>query len=123
MSNARGAVVGSLLASLRRVEGERIEPGRLLLEERLPEVDEELWTEDSGEDHAGWFCVRTDPFPCPAAGCLFVAGVMTPAPPLPLWGPNDDPHPPWHPPPGEEGRRQPPSGAHTQPHRPRAPDH
>ena len=30
--------------------------------------DEELWTEDGG-DHEGWFCVRTDPFPCPASGC------------------------------------------------------
>ena len=39
--------------------------------------DEELWIDDDDDDHAGWFCVRTDPFPCPAAGCTFVADFMT----------------------------------------------
>ena len=24
-------------------------------------------------DYAGWFCLRTRPFPCPAEGCSFVA--------------------------------------------------
>ena len=50
------------------------ETGRLELE--LEDVDfleeEELWTDDRA-DHTGWFCVATDPFPCPAAGCSFVA--------------------------------------------------
>ena len=27
---------------------------------------EELWVDDGSADHSGWFCVRTDPFPCPA---------------------------------------------------------
>ena len=36
------------------------------------EAEEDLWTDDSQDDHAGWFCVATDPFPCPADGCPFV---------------------------------------------------
>ena len=32
------------------------------------ESDEELWEGDDDGDHGGWFCVRTDPFPCPARG-------------------------------------------------------
>ena len=35
------------------------------LEEELG-LEEELWTDDSGEDYSGWHCVRTDPWPCPA---------------------------------------------------------
>ena len=27
------------------------------------ELEEELWEEDDAPDHAGWSCVRTDPFP------------------------------------------------------------
>jgi hypothetical protein len=30
-------------------------------------------------DYAGWFCVRTDSFPCPAPGCDFIAFFMTAA--------------------------------------------
>ena len=44
----------------RRVE---IEPGRLLLADEERVEEEELWTEEGGNDRAGWFCVRTDPFP------------------------------------------------------------
>ena len=39
--------------------------------------EEELWTGDARDDHAGWFCVATAPFPCPAPGCAFVANYMT----------------------------------------------
>ena len=51
------------------------ERGHLLLEDVDvgAEEEERLWREDGGEDHAGWFCVQTNPFPCPAAGCTFVA--------------------------------------------------
>ena len=42
------------------------------LEEEIGE-EEELWTDDSGEDYSGWYCVRTDPWGCPATGCEFVA--------------------------------------------------
>ena len=51
-----------------------------MYEEELLE-DEELWVDDTGEDHAGWFCVSTDPFPCPADGCSFVADHMDGAAP------------------------------------------
>ena len=37
-----------------------------VVDEELLE-DEELWREDDGGDHSGWWCVRTDPFPCPAS--------------------------------------------------------
>jgi hypothetical protein len=60
-------------------------------EEELLE-EEELWTDDGGEDHAGWFCVRTDPFPCPAAGCDFVADFMTAAHLILVWQERDDPN-------------------------------
>ena len=44
-----------------------MERGQILFEEAHL-VDEELWQDDEGEDYDGWFCVRTNPFPCPAAG-------------------------------------------------------
>jgi len=54
--------------------------------------DEELWTDDGGDDHSGWFCVATDPFPCPAAGCDFVAFYMTAAHLILVWQERDDPN-------------------------------
>lgn len=63
----------------------------------LPDVDEEvgqeeeLWTDDSGEDYSGWFCVRTDPWPCPAEGCRFVANFLTAAHLVIVWPEMDDP--------------------------------
>jgi hypothetical protein len=56
------------------------------------EAEEELWTDDTREDHAGWFCVRTDPFPCPAPGCSFVANFMTAAHLVLVWEHRDDPN-------------------------------
>jgi hypothetical protein len=53
---------------------------------------EEVWTDDDGHDHSGWFCVRTDPFPCPADGCRFVAGFMTAAHLILVWERRDDPN-------------------------------
>ena len=44
-------------------------------------IDEELWTDDSGEDYSGWYCVRTDPWNCPATGCSFVAQLPHRGPP------------------------------------------
>jgi hypothetical protein len=77
--------------------GERFERGRveLLGEELAGEADDELWTEDGG-DHAGWYCVRTDPFPCPASGCSFVAEFMTAAHLILVWEVRDDPNLLWH---------------------------
>jgi hypothetical protein len=69
-----------------------LEAGRAaVVEEQLLE-DEELWREDADGDHAGWFCVATDPFPCPAAGCTFVARHMTAAHLVLVWEQRDDPN-------------------------------
>ena len=53
--------------------------------------DEELWIDDSGQDYSGWYCVRTDPWPCPAAGCTFVAQFLTAAHLVIVWPEMDDP--------------------------------
>ena len=53
---------------------------------------EELWTGDVGEEHAGWFCVATDPFPCPAPNCTFVAHFMTAVHLILVWEEPDDPN-------------------------------
>lgn len=56
------------------------------------EQEEELWAEDGGDDHSGWFCVATNPFPCPAEGCDFVARFMTAAHLILVWQERDDPN-------------------------------
>ena len=73
------------------------QPGRIdLLDLEQVEIeDEELWQDDGG-DYSGWFCVRTDPFPCPAAGCTFVAVYMTAAHLILVWEERDDPNLLWH---------------------------
>jgi len=73
---------------------EPLEPGRgtLLTEEDELLEEEELWTDDGAADHTGWFCVATDPFPCPAAGCDFVATFMTAAHLVLVWEERDDPN-------------------------------
>ena len=77
------------------VDPERYARGRLLLEEDLELAEppeEELWTDDGAADHAGWFCVSTSPFPCPAPGCTFVAEFMTAAHLILVWERRDDPN-------------------------------
>jgi hypothetical protein len=71
-------------------------PGSVAFEEQELAEEEELWSDDSGEDHAGWFCVRTAPFPCPAAGCTFVAEFMTAVHLILVWEQGDDPNLLWH---------------------------
>lgn len=66
--------------------------GTLTFEEQDLVQDEELWTDEGGDDYDGWFCVRTDPFPCPAAGCSFVANFMTAAHLILVWQESDDPN-------------------------------
>jgi len=61
------------------------ELGTLTLDDIELLEDEELWRDDDAGDHAGWWCVRTDPFPCPANGCTFVAEFMTAAHPVLVW--------------------------------------
>lgn len=73
------------------VEG-RFEPGRAGILDDEVVGDEELWTEGDASDHSGWYCVRTDPFPCPAAGCTFVADFMTAAHLILVWEQRDDPN-------------------------------
>ncbi len=67
-------------------------PGAIVEEDVGLAEEEELWADDAGDDHAGWFCVRTDPFPCPAAGCSFVAVFMTAAHLILVWEERDDPN-------------------------------
>ena len=71
-----------------------IEPGRAVLDEPLvgDAFDEELWQDDESGDHAGWYCVATDPFPCPGPGCTFVAQFMTAAHLILVWEERDDPN-------------------------------
>jgi hypothetical protein len=66
--------------------------GDVLLDEPALDEEEELWTDDAGTDHDGWFCVATAPFPCPAAGCTFVANHMTAAHLILVWEQQDDPN-------------------------------
>ena len=54
-------------------------------------VAEELWAH-TRESHIGWHCVRTNPFPCPADGCPFVAEFMTAAHLILVWEDRDDPN-------------------------------
>lgn len=70
-----------------------MERGQILFEETQQVADDEdLWQDSSGDDYTGWFCVRTDPFPCPAAGCTFVAEFMTAAHLILVWQERDDPN-------------------------------
>jgi hypothetical protein len=57
----------------------------------IDDIEEELWTDDSGEDYAGWYCVRTDPWNCPAEGCTFVARFLTASHLIIVWPEIDDP--------------------------------
>jgi hypothetical protein len=70
--------------------------GAVVVPESSSLTDEELWADDGGDDHSGWFCVRTDPFPCPAPGCAFVAVFMTAAHLVLVWEERDDPNLLWH---------------------------
>ncbi len=70
--------------------------GLAVLPDELLETDEELWVENGDDDHSGWHCVRTDPFPCPATGCTFVADFMTAAHLVLVWEERDDPNLLWH---------------------------
>jgi hypothetical protein len=77
------------------VESE-LRPGAAVLSDSELASDEELWTGDDDGDHGGWHCVRTDPFPCPAEGCSFVAEFMTAAHLVLVWEERDDPNLLWH---------------------------
>ncbi len=71
---------------------ERLEPGSIVLESEGVGEDEQRWRGDGEADHAGWSCVRTDPFPCPAEACTFIAEFMTAAHLILVWEQRDDPN-------------------------------
>ena len=58
----------------------------------LLDVEAEELLAEAEADHTGWFCVSTDPFPCPADGCVFVADFMTAAHLILVWETADDPN-------------------------------
>ena len=70
----------------------RPERGVLVTDEPDLAEEERLWTDEGDDDHAGWFCVRTEPFPCPAPACDFVAEFMTAAHLILVWEVRDDPN-------------------------------
>ena len=75
------------------MEREEVHLGRgRVVETSEPEVDDDVWSGEDSADHAGWFCVATDPFPCPAKGCAFVAEFMTAAHLVLVWQERDDPN-------------------------------
>jgi hypothetical protein len=73
-----------------------LRPGSAVTEEELLVEEEELWTDDADADRTGWSCVATDPFPCPAEGCAYVADYMTAAHLILVWEQRDDPNLLWH---------------------------
>lgn len=76
------------------MEWERGASGGLVTED--VDAGEEVWEGDAQADHSGWWCIRTDPFPCPASGCDFVADFMTAAHLILVWEVRDDPNLLWH---------------------------
>jgi hypothetical protein len=67
------------------VESE-LRPGTAVLSDVGLESDEELWQGDDDGGHGGWYCVRTDPFPCPMTAAHLVL----------VWEERDDPNLLWH---------------------------
>jgi hypothetical protein len=56
------------------------------------DVDERIATNDNdADDLSGWFAIATDPFPCPAEGCPFIARFMTASHLILVWPRDDDP--------------------------------
>ena len=70
--------------------------GSAILEQEGLLEEESIWEEVGDDDHSGWFCVRTNRFPCPAAGCTFIAEYMTAAHLILVWEERDDPNLLWH---------------------------
>ena len=70
---------------------ERSATGRVVLEDGELADQHDLLGGDESE-HDGWWCVATNPFPCPAPGCAFVADFMTAAHLVLVWEERDDPN-------------------------------
>jgi hypothetical protein len=54
------------------------------------DVDVETRRDDEDADYSGWWCVQTDPWPCPAPGCDVVQSFMTAAHLIVVWPRRDD---------------------------------
>ena len=74
-----------------RLEDEAITTGGTAVLTHPPDTDEELDTGHDDTDYSGWFCLATDPWPCPQDGCDFVALHMTAAHMILVWPQKDDP--------------------------------
>ena len=75
----------------------RPEIGAFAAEELELHEEEGLWRDAADDaEREGWFCVRTNPFPCPANGCVFIADYMTAAHLILVWQVSDDPNLLWH---------------------------
>lgn len=59
---------------------------------RAHDVEEEIGSDDGEIDYTGWFAIKTDPFPCPAEGCDFIAKHMTAGHLVVVWEERDDPN-------------------------------
>jgi hypothetical protein len=79
------------IPAVRESTREEIDTGAGVVRDEALGDEQGLWREE-GDDHAGWFCVQTNPFPCPAEGCSFVAGYMTAAHLILVWQARDDPN-------------------------------
>lgn len=56
-------------------------------------TEEEIEDPDFGQqDFDGWFCIKTDPYPCPKQGCDFVANFATVWHRVVVWEEKDDPN-------------------------------
>lgn len=55
-----------------------------------PRVDVAPEVSDADEDLSGWFCISTNPYPCPATGCAFVASYATACHMIVVWPRVDD---------------------------------
>ena len=70
-----------------------VERGSIVFEETLvAERERSCGTTTTTDGRDGWWCVRTDPFPCPASGCSYVADFMTAAHLILVWEAQDDPN-------------------------------
>ena len=58
----------------------------------LDVLDEQATTDQSDDqDYAGWFCIATAPWQCPAKGCSFIADYITAIHYIIVWPEVDDP--------------------------------
>lgn len=46
--------------------------------------------DDLDRDYSGWFCIETDPWPCPALGCEIAQPYVTAAHLIVVWPAKDD---------------------------------